>query len=777
MLAPWQPWQKRAARGSPLRLAPLALVVLAVLSVAGTAWTSFGDAPKVNRGGSLQRRFIGELFGAESAEETVDETDYGDEEPGRGGPYAPEGFDRRRMQLEIVRYPHPSLREQNEEIKVFDRRLRTLADNLFDTLYATGDGIGLAAPQVGVNLRVMVYNPDPRTRDEETVFVNPRIISFSDDKDWQAEGCLSFPRIRGNVQRPVWVEVEVVGSSGAEGVLPGPSCPSGAKPSSEHALGAFTRQRMTRTAYWKALAVTTATTYPYALLVSKLSRIQLSEFKPCSARACTFIKIFGSGMVPTTFDRSWEDAPWCSPWPPPQLTRIQVRNGDTNHSRLSHNFLEPLCPSFSLRQMQQECNGEAARHSIINPLHNSRSRHAYVWCIGGWWLSKILHDWLLLAGAHEYTTLRIGLVSTFFHLLAVCAAFLWSMGAVEVFLSPMGNGECACYYVLPELESIFAIGTPCLLFITAVRKLENVHRAPLVGDYLYYQQYDAPYRLVNKSNGVSTGTLLVSSACGYHAEAWYDQLNIDQLRGVYACHQILCYVVFLGDLYEVVSICVGIGIGPVSARSIELILNTSAGGWVLNVLLALVMAAIWCFPAFLIFRLVQSLPIDWMAMRPRPELWEYHSPRTNLAVRVTWVVFLASCLIWASWVLSSPMMAKMCNQFYIFGSREAYLSALAGILYFAFGVQMFVWIVYLVPAHRALYVKARMPFRPSAYVEIGNAHPEFNLESEVELAYEFLKENRNPESLEWIEGWEERWKDALSWEDSKAGAYQARDSR
>eukprot|EP00439_Symbiodinium_sp_Y106_P026130 s2504_g3.t1 len=748
MLAPWQPWQKRAARGSPLRLAPLALVVLAVLSVAGTAWTSFGDAPKVNRGGSLQRRFIGELFGAESAEETVDETDYGDEEPGRGGPYAPEGFDRRRMQLEIVRYPHPSLREQNEEIKVFDRRLRTLADNLFDTLYATGDGIGLAAPQVGVNLRVMVYNPDPRTRDEETVFVNPRIISFSDDKDWQAEGCLSFPRIRGNVQRPVWVEVEVVGSSGAEGVLPGPSCPSGAKPSSEHALGAFTRQRMTRTDVPLRSVGVQAFAHPAERVQAMLRKgLHLHQDLRKRHGAHNLRSELGGCAL--------------------------VRNGDTNHSRLSHNFLEPLCPSFSLRQMQQECNGEAARHSIINPLHNSRSRHAYVWCIGGWWLSKILHDWLLLAGAHEYTTLRIGLVSTFFHLLAVCAAFLWSMGAVEVFLSPMGNGECACYYVLPELESIFAIGTPCLLFITAVRKLENVHRAPLVGDYLYYQQYDAPYRLVNKSNGVSTGTLLVSSACGYHAEAWYDQLNIDQLRGVYACHQILCYVVFLG----VVSICVGIGIGPVSARSIELILNTSAGGWVLNVLLALVMAAIWCFPAFLIFRLVQSLPIDWMAMRPRPELWEYHSPRTNLAVRVTWVVFLASCLIWASWVLSSPMMAKMCNQFYIFGSREAYLSALAGILYFAFGVQMFVWIVYLVPAHRALYVKARMPFRPSAYVEIGNAHPEFNLESEVELAYEFLKENRNPESLEWIEGWEERWKDALSWEDSKAGAYQARDSR
>eukprot|EP00434_Breviolum_minutum_P002805 symbB.v1.2.002465.t2/scaffold99.1/size346285/21 len=105
-------------------------------------------------------------------------------------------------------YPHPALRQENEDIKSFDGRLRRLADNLFTTLYATGDGIGLAAPQVGINMRVMVYNPNPRTRDEETVFVNPRILSFGKEQDYEAEGCLSFPRIRGSVQRPTWVEVE-----------------------------------------------------------------------------------------------------------------------------------------------------------------------------------------------------------------------------------------------------------------------------------------------------------------------------------------------------------------------------------------------------------------------------------------------------------------------------------------------------------------------------------------------------------------------------------------
>jgi len=111
-----------------------------------------------------------------------------------------------------------------------------------------------------------------------------------------------------------------------------------------------------------------------------------------------------------------------------------------------------------------------------------------VWCIAGWSIAKVLHDWLLLGGAHEYTTLRIGCISIFFQLMAVSLAFFWSMGAVEVFAAEIVPGQCACYYVLPELEAILAIGTPCLLFVNAVKKLENVHRAPLVGDYLYYQQ-------------------------------------------------------------------------------------------------------------------------------------------------------------------------------------------------------------------------------------------------------------------------------------------------
>ena len=62
------------------------------------------------------------------------------------------------------------------------------------------DGVGLAAPQVGVNVRLMVYNPSGRRGDREYVLVNPTILSAGAKSDVAAEGCLSFPRIFADVE-------------------------------------------------------------------------------------------------------------------------------------------------------------------------------------------------------------------------------------------------------------------------------------------------------------------------------------------------------------------------------------------------------------------------------------------------------------------------------------------------------------------------------------------------------------------------------------------------
>lgn len=85
--------------------------------------------------------------------------------------------------------------------------LRTLIADMFDTMRAAG-GCGLAAPQIGVSLRVVVYglpNDRPRTGCEflpDTVLINPSIRALGSESDVDWEGCLSVPGLRGRVRRP-----------------------------------------------------------------------------------------------------------------------------------------------------------------------------------------------------------------------------------------------------------------------------------------------------------------------------------------------------------------------------------------------------------------------------------------------------------------------------------------------------------------------------------------------------------------------------------------------
>lgn len=117
--------------------------------------------------------------------------------------------------LSIVKYPDPVLRAPNAIIDCFDDSLRRLAEEMFEVMYED-DGVGLAAPQVGVNVRMMVFNEtgEKDRRDAEVVLVNPRIISSSKDKRVFEEGCLSFPKIYGDVVRPGKVRVKAQDLSG-----------------------------------------------------------------------------------------------------------------------------------------------------------------------------------------------------------------------------------------------------------------------------------------------------------------------------------------------------------------------------------------------------------------------------------------------------------------------------------------------------------------------------------------------------------------------------------
>jgi peptide deformylase len=110
------------------------------------------------------------------------------------------------MILKIVKYPEPVLSQPGEPVTEFDPELKKLADDMFETMYAA-QGIGLAAPQVAVSKRVTVIDltggKDP---EQKIVLVNPEVI-FREGKQYEEEGCLSFPEIREKVQRAAQVKV------------------------------------------------------------------------------------------------------------------------------------------------------------------------------------------------------------------------------------------------------------------------------------------------------------------------------------------------------------------------------------------------------------------------------------------------------------------------------------------------------------------------------------------------------------------------------------------
>jgi len=115
---------------------------------------------------------------------------------------------------EIVLMGDPVLRTEAEPVEAFDDDLRSLVRDMFETMYHA-DGIGLAAPQVGISKRVLVL--DLRREEEpeaKVALVNPAVTWASSKTDKQPEGCLSIPGMEEVVARPWAVRVEGVDPEG-----------------------------------------------------------------------------------------------------------------------------------------------------------------------------------------------------------------------------------------------------------------------------------------------------------------------------------------------------------------------------------------------------------------------------------------------------------------------------------------------------------------------------------------------------------------------------------
>ena len=138
------------------------------------------------------------------------------------------------MVLPIVRYPATVLRARCRNVTTPADAISLLAADMLETMHHA-NGVGLAAPQIGKDIQLAVidvsHNPDcvsyfrfngqpaDMVAHMPVVFLNPKIEPFGKEKETDEEGCLSFPRLRGQIKRPAQIKVTYQDLSGATQVI------------------------------------------------------------------------------------------------------------------------------------------------------------------------------------------------------------------------------------------------------------------------------------------------------------------------------------------------------------------------------------------------------------------------------------------------------------------------------------------------------------------------------------------------------------------------------
>jgi peptide deformylase len=124
------------------------------------------------------------------------------------------------MLLPIIAYGHPVLKRKAEVINKDYPKLLELIDNMFETMY-NANGVGIAAPQIGLSVRLFIVDTNPFSEDEslsdeersqlksfKKIFINPKILDQNGDEWSFEEGCLSIPNIRESVLRQESIKIQ-----------------------------------------------------------------------------------------------------------------------------------------------------------------------------------------------------------------------------------------------------------------------------------------------------------------------------------------------------------------------------------------------------------------------------------------------------------------------------------------------------------------------------------------------------------------------------------------
>lgn len=117
--------------------------------------------------------------------------------------------------LEILQFPNPRLHLQAEEVAVVDDAIRKIVADMTETMHNTPNTAGLAAIQLGIQKRIVVMDLSAE-KNQPMCFINPVLSNFSEEKDYQVEGCLSveLAEFHAPVWRPITVSVDALDVNG-----------------------------------------------------------------------------------------------------------------------------------------------------------------------------------------------------------------------------------------------------------------------------------------------------------------------------------------------------------------------------------------------------------------------------------------------------------------------------------------------------------------------------------------------------------------------------------
>ena len=116
------------------------------------------------------------------------------------------------MKVPVFVYGDSILRKKALPVEKNDEKLKEIIENMWETMYSS-DGVGLAAPQVGLSIRLFIVDAtsgaeeEPELKDFKKVFINPVILELTGEEWVMNEGCLSLPEIREDVSRPDEVKI------------------------------------------------------------------------------------------------------------------------------------------------------------------------------------------------------------------------------------------------------------------------------------------------------------------------------------------------------------------------------------------------------------------------------------------------------------------------------------------------------------------------------------------------------------------------------------------